>query len=87
MQRIRKYSDRRARWAPYFQVSAVTDLAARDDLAFVTLLAYSPELNPVEECWRQLQNALSKRFFDSLNDLTAAIDVALDQLSLPYVGN
>ena len=48
--------------APYFQASAVTDLAARDDLAFVTLPAYSPELNPVEECWRQLQRALSNRF-------------------------
>ena len=27
----------------YFRASAVTDLAARDDLAFVTLPAYSPE--------------------------------------------
>jgi transposase len=53
--------------APYFQASAVTDLAARDDLAFATLPVYSPELNPVEECWRQLQQALSDRFFDSLN--------------------
>ncbi|ELY56000.1 transposase [Natronococcus amylolyticus DSM 10524] len=69
--------------APYFQASAVTDLAARDDLAFVTLPAYSPELNPVEECWRQLQSALSNRFFDSLSELTSAIDTALDQLSLP----
>jgi transposase len=34
--------------APYFQASTVTDLAARDDLAFVTLPSYSPELNPVE---------------------------------------
>ncbi len=48
---------------PHFQASAVTDLAARDDLVFVTLPAYSPELNPVEECWRQLQSALSNRFF------------------------
>jgi hypothetical protein len=37
--------------APYIQASAVTDLAARDDLEFVRLPAYSPELNPVEECW------------------------------------
>ncbi|MFC7197819.1 IS630 family transposase [Halosimplex aquaticum] len=73
--------------APYFQASAVTDLAARDDLAFVTLPAYSPELNPVEECWRQLQQALSNRFFDSLNELTTAIDTALDQLSVPKVSN
>ncbi|TMT87014.1 IS630 family transposase [Haloterrigena sp. H1] len=73
--------------APYFRASAVTDLAARDDLAFVTLPAYSPELNPVEECWRQLQSALSNRFFDSLSELTAAIDTALDQLSIPDMSN
>ncbi|WP_152024107.1 IS630 family transposase [Natronomonas moolapensis] len=73
--------------APYFQASAVTDLAARDDLTFVTLPSYSPELNPVEECWRQVQKALSNRFFDSLDELTTAIDTALDKLSVPTVSN
>ncbi len=56
-------------------------------LAFVTLPPYSPELNPVEECWRQLQTALSNRFFDSLDELTTAIDTALQQLSVPEVRN
>ncbi len=73
--------------APYFQASAVTDLVARDDLAFVTLPPYSPELNPIEECWRQLQTALSNRFFDSLDELTTAIDTALQQLSVPEIRN
>ncbi len=73
--------------APYFRASAVTDLAARDDLALVRLPAYSPELNPVEECWRQLKNALGNRFFDSLNELNAAIDKALDQISVPSVSS
>ncbi len=72
---------------PYFQASVVTDLAARDGLAFVTLPAYSPELNPVEECWRQLQATLTNRFFESLDDLTTAIDTAIDQLSIPEVSN
>jgi transposase len=44
----------------------------------VTLPAYSPELNPAEECWRQFQQALSNRFFESLTELTTAIDTALD---------
>jgi len=66
--------------APYFQASAVTDLAARDDLAFVTLPAYSPEFNPVEECWRQLQQVLSNRFFDSLPELSTGIDASIDHL-------
>ena len=73
--------------APYFQASAVTDLATRDDLAFITLPSYSPELNPVEKCWRQLQVALSNHFFDSLDELTTAIDTALDQLFVPNTSN
>jgi len=56
--------------APYFQVLAVTDLAAHDDLAFVTLPPYLPELTPFEECWQQLQEAPSNRLFDSLDELT-----------------
>lgn len=48
--------------APYFQASTVTGRQVRDDLAFVTLPSYSPDLNAVEECWRQLQAALSNRF-------------------------
>jgi len=67
----------------YFQASAVTDPTARDDLTFVTLLAYLPELNPTEESWRQLQSALSNRFFDSLPELTIAIDSAFDWVLLP----
>nr|WP_246391899.1 transposase [Halosimplex pelagicum] len=35
--------------APYFQASAVTDPAARGDLVFVMLPAYSAEFNPREE--------------------------------------
>jgi transposase len=48
---------------------------------------YSPELNPVEECWRQVKRDLSTRFFGSLAELTTAIDDALDQLSIPDVSN
>jgi transposase len=73
--------------APYFRASVVTDLAARDHLAFARFSAYSPKLNPVEECWRQLQDALSNRFFDSLDELTATSDTVFDQLSLPKVSN
>ncbi len=72
---------------PYLQALAVTDLAARDDLTFVTLPSYSPELNPAEECWRPLQAALSNFFFDFLDKLTTAVDTALDQLSIPKVSN
>ena len=73
--------------ASYFRASAVTDLAARDGLAFVRLPAYRPDLNPVEECWRQLDSALGNRYFESIDDLTKRIDKTLEQLSLPEVSN
>lgn len=44
----------------------------------VTPPSYSPELNPLEECWRQLRQALSNHVFDSLDELTTAIDTVLD---------
>lgn len=73
--------------APYFRASVVTDLADRDDLEFVRLPAYSPEMNPVEECWRQLTDSLGNRLFDSLEQLNSAIDSALKQISVPDVSN
>jgi hypothetical protein len=72
---------------PYVQTSAVAGLTARDDLAFVTQPAYSPECTPVEECWRPLQTAFGNRFFDPLDEFPIANDTALDQLSLSYVSN
>jgi transposase len=73
--------------ASHFRASTVMDLAARDGLAFVRLPAYRLDLNPVEECWRQLESALGNRYFESMIDLTTTIDTALDQLSLPEVGH
>jgi len=62
-------------------------LAACDGFAFVTFPASSSELAFVEGCWRQVQDVLSKRLFDSLEELTTAIDTALDQSSPPKVSN
>lgn len=73
--------------ASYFRASAVTELAERDDLHFVRLPSYSPELNPVEECWRQLEADLGNRYFESLEQLINRIDLALDQISVPKVSN
>jgi len=59
---------------PCFRAPPAADLTARDDLAFVTSPAYSSEFNPDEECWWQRQDARSDRFFDSLDELSLAID-------------
>ncbi len=51
------------------------------------LPSYLLEPNPVEKYWRQLQTSLSNRFCDLLDELTTAIDTALDQLAIPDVSN
>lgn len=73
--------------APYFQSSKVTDLADREGIDFVRLPPYSPDLNPVEECWRQLKQQLRNRFFESLEGLKQAIQDALTTLSTPDTSN
>lgn len=73
--------------ASYFRASTVRALADREGIEFVQLPAYRPDLNPVEECWRQLESALGNRYFESITELTTTIDTALDQLSLPNVSN
>lgn len=73
--------------ASYFRASAVTELADRDDLHFLRLPSYSPELNPVEECWRQLEADLGNRYIDSLEELLTQIDQALEQISVPEVSS
>lgn len=73
--------------APCVRPSAVTDLAARNDLGFVRLPVYSPELNPAEECWRQVKTEPGDWFFGPLEEITTVIDDTLDQLSVPNVEN
>jgi len=63
--------------APYFRASVVTGRQVRDDLEFVPLPAYSPEVNPAEEYWRQLKGEFSNQSFRSLDELTTTIDDAL----------
>ena len=73
--------------ASYFRASEVQKLTEREGLEIVQLPAYRPDLNPVEECWRQLDAALGNRYFESLEDLTTTIDTSLDQLNIPEVSN
>jgi transposase len=73
--------------ASYFRAAAVTELADREGIEFVRLPAYRPDLNPVEECWRQLESSLGNRYFDSIDELSTTIDATLNHLSLPKVSN
>ena len=44
-----------------------------------------PELNPAEECWRQLNQELGNRLFETLDDLRDAALSALNGIEVPDI--
>ena len=55
--------------ASYFTANAMQEFAEDTPIELCYLLQGSPELNPVEECWRRLNKALGNRLFDTLDEL------------------
>jgi hypothetical protein len=54
----------------------------------ITVLPYSPELNPVERFWRYLkQNLLHNRLFETLESLEASLDIFIKSLQNLIVAN
>lgn len=49
-------------------------LARKKGIHFIQMPPYSPELNPVEEIWRQLKEYLKNRLFFKIEELVAAIE-------------
>ena len=66
--------------ASYFTANAVQEFVEGTPIELCYLPRGSPELNPVEECWKKLNQALGNRLFDTLDDLC---DAALDSINPP----
>jgi transposase len=71
--------------ASYFKSQKVRDFVEETAIEITYFPRGSPDLNPVEECWRQLKRALGNRFFESLNELRPAVRTALDQIDPPQI--
>ncbi len=71
--------------ASYFRAKKVQDYADETAIELCYLPRGSPELNPAEECWRQLDQELGNRLFDDLDDLRDAVFGALESINLPNV--
>ena len=71
--------------ASYFTANAVQEFAEGTPIELCYLPRGSPELNPAEECWRQLDQELGNRLFDTLDDLRDAALSALDRIKIPDV--
>ena len=71
--------------ATYFTASAVKDFAADEPIELVYFPTGSPDLNPTEEYWRRLKQALGNRYFDTLGEIRSAVWSALDTISPPGI--
>ena len=71
--------------ASYFSSNRVAEFVANSSVKVTYLPTGSPDMNPVEECWRQFSHALGNRFFSSLDELRPALWPALDSVSPPNI--
>ena len=71
--------------ATYFKSNRVTEFVKESAIKLTYLPTGSPDMNPVEECWRQFKRKLGNRYFDSIEELRPAIQPALDAVTPPDI--
>jgi len=71
--------------ASYFKSQQVRDFVKETQIEVTYFPRGSPDLNPVEECWRQLKRTLGNRFFGSIDELRPAVTTALRQINPPKI--
>ena len=73
--------------APYFASKNVKKFADDAGIELCYLPRYSPQMNPVEECWRQLNLRLKNRLFEDLAQFNRAIRESLNSVNPPTMFN
>lgn len=71
--------------ASYFTANAAQEFDEGTSIELCYFPRSSPKLNPVEECWRRLNQALGDRQFDTLKEIQAAALTAPDNIKPPNV--
>jgi len=66
--------------ASYFRSQQVHDSVEETQTEVTYFPRGSPDLNPVEECWRQLKRSLGNRFFGSIDELRPAVTIDFAKL-------
>lgn len=69
--------------APYFIAKDLKKQAAADGLLLIYLPPHSPELNPLEQCWEQLQRGRANQLFLTERDVERYLKTALQNLKPP----
>ena len=71
--------------ATYFTAQAVKHFVADKPIELVYFPTGSPDLNPTEEYWRRLKQALGNRYFATPEEIRSALWPALETISPPGV--
>ncbi len=71
----------------YFTAKDVKKQAAKDGLLLDYLPPYAPEIKPVEQCWRQLNQARGNRLFHDPSELESFLTATLPTISSPNFYN
>jgi hypothetical protein len=71
--------------ASYFTANAVQEFVEDTPIELCYLPRGSALVTPAEECWRQLDQELGNRLFDTLNDLRDAALSALNRIEVPDI--
>lgn len=71
--------------ASYFKSQQVQEFVDETKIEVTYFPRGSPDLNPVEECWRQFKRILGNRFYSSVEALRAAVFGALNQINPPHI--
>ena len=69
--------------ASYFTANAVHEFVEETPIELCYLPRGSAPVNPAEECWKKLNQALGNRLFDTLDELRGAALTALDSINPP----
>ena len=71
--------------ASYFIAKTLKKQAAADGLLLAYLPSHSPEMNPLENCWRQLRDGRANRLFRTLDEVKEYLSTALATLNSPEI--
>jgi len=71
--------------ASYFTANAVGEFVEDTPIELCYIPRGSALVNPAEECWRQLDQELGNRLFNTLNELRDAALSALNRINVPNV--
>lgn len=71
--------------ATYFASNKVEEFVEDTAMKLTFLPTGSPDMNPVEECWRQFKRVLGNRFFADIDELRPAIWDAIEEITPPQL--